>query len=217
MLKASKITVAILSSLIGLYPIIYFLIDRKFGLLSSKSTELLSDVLWNIMFYGHITLGGIALLIGWLQFSRRLRKRRMKTHKLIGKIYTVSVIISGICGLYIAIKATGGIASISGFFTLGTIWLYTTIIGYKTAIKGNIELHEKMMIYSYAACFAAVTLRIWLPILTSILGEFMSAYRIVAWLCWVPNIVVAYFIVSTKKPRNKELTIIHNSIKETNS
>ena len=51
------------------------------------------------------------------------------------------------------------------------------------------------MIYSYAACFAAVTLRIWLPTLTSIMGEFIGAYRIVAWLCWVPNMIVAYFIV----------------------
>ena len=60
-----------------------------------------------------------------------------------------------------------------------------------------------MMIYSYAACFAAVTLRIWLPILTSILGEFLSAYRIVAWLCWVPNLIVAYIISNTKKPSKK--------------
>jgi len=48
------------------------------------------------------------------------------------------------------------------------------------------------MIYSYAECFAAVTLRIWLPLLTLVLGEFLTAYRIVAWLCWVPNILFAY-------------------------
>ncbi|SEC28595.1 Predicted membrane protein [Tenacibaculum sp. MAR_2009_124] len=212
MLKASKITIAILSTLIGMYPIIYFVIDRKFGLLSSKSAELLNDILWNTMFYGHITLGGLSLLIGWIQFSKRLRDRRINIHRLIGKTYTVSVLISGICGLYIALNATGGIISIIGFFSLGIVWLYTTIIGYKTVIQGNIRFHEKMMIYSYAACFAAVTLRIWLPILTSILGEFLSAYRIVAWLCWVPNLIVAYFIINTKKYSKKELTVIHNSL-----
>ena len=56
---------------IGLYPIIYFVIDRKFGLLASKSEVLLTDVLWNTMFYTHIVLGGIALLIGWLQFNKK--------------------------------------------------------------------------------------------------------------------------------------------------
>src|SRR5690606_19806766 len=81
---------------VGLYPIIYFLIDRHFGLLSSKSQELLSNQMWNLGFYGHIVLGGIALLIGWTQFSSKLRKTRMALHRTIGKIYILSVLISGI-------------------------------------------------------------------------------------------------------------------------
>lgn len=205
MKKASWITVGIMSTLIGLYPIIYFLIDRKFGLLSSKSTELLSDNLWNIGFYGHIILGGLALLIGWLQFSHKLRRKNIKLHRTIGKTYVVSVLISGICGLFIALYATGGIISVLGFFSLGVIWLSTTILGFKTIKKGNVELHEKFMIFSFAACFAAVTLRIWLPILTSLMGEFTGAYRIVAWLCWVPNIVVAYFIVRKKSTKSRPI------------
>ena len=195
MKKASWILIGILSTLIGLYPILYFLNDGRFGLLASKSTELVSDNFWNIGFHGHIVLGGLALLIGWLQFSNKLRRRNLNMHRTIGKTYLISVLISGICGLYIAIYATGGIISILGFFTLGLIWLSTTILGFKAIKKGNVELHEKFMVFSYAACFAAVTLRIWLPILTSVMGEFIGAYRIVAWLCWVPNIIIAYFIV----------------------
>ncbi len=198
MKKVSWVTIGILSSLVGLYPIIYFLIDRTFGLLGSKSAELLSDTLWNISFYGHIVLGGLALLIGWLQFNKKLRIKNIKLHRNIGNIYVISVLISGICGLYIALYATGGIISILGFFSLGLIWLYTTITSFTTIKKGHVELHEKLMIYSYAACFAAVTLRIWLPLLTIVLGEFINAYRIVAWLCWVPNIMVAYFLVRNK-------------------
>lgn len=205
MKKVSWITVGILSTLIGLYPIIYFLIDRKIGLLSSKSTELLSDNLWNIGFYGHIIFGGLALLIGWLQFSQKLRRKNIKLHRTIGKTYVVSVLISGICGLFIALYATGGIISVLGFFSLGVIWLSTTILGFKAIKKGNVELHEKIMVFSFAACFAAVTLRIWLPILTSIMGEFTGAYRIVAWLCWVPNIVVAYFIVRKKSTKSRPI------------
>lgn len=203
MKKASWITMGILSTLIGLYPIIYFLIDRRFGLLSSKSVELLNDNLWNIAFYGHITLGGLALLIGWLQFSYKLRIKKTELHRTIGKIYVVSVLISGICGLFIALYATGGIISILGFFSLGLIWLTTTISGFKAIKKGNIELHEKFMILSYAACFAAVTLRVWLPLLTIAMGEFNSAYRIVAWLCWVPNIIVAFLIIRNKRTQTK--------------
>ena len=206
MKKNSLIPLGILSTLAGLYPIIYFLVDRKFGLLSTKSAELLSNNLWNFAFYGHIILGGLALLIGWLQFSNKLRINNIKLHRTIGKTYMVSVLISGACGLVIAINATGGIASILGFLSLDIIWLGTTIFGFTTIKKGVVELHRKFMIFSYAACFSAVTLRIWLPVLTSIMGEFIDAYRIVAWLSWIPNIIVAFIIISRKDIAKFKLT-----------
>ena len=199
MKKVSWLAIGTLSTLVGLYPIIYFLIDRRFGLLSSKPEELLRDnIFWNIAFYGHIIAGGLALFIGWLQFSNKLRRKNIKLHRKIGKVYVSAALISGTCGLFIALYATGGIISILGFFTLGIVWLGSTILGFRTVKIGRVDQHEKFMIFSYAACFAAVTLRIWLPVLTGILGEFTASYKIVAWLCWVPNIIVAYFIVRTK-------------------
>jgi uncharacterized membrane protein len=187
--------------LVGLYPIIYFLIDRHFGLLASKNQVLLNDQMWNFSFYGHIILGGIALLIGWTQFSSKLRTRRIKLHKNIGKVYIISVLISSTCGIYIAQFATGGISNVIGFTLSGLVWLITTVLAYKSVIRGKIQLHQKFMIYSYAVCFSAVTLRIWLPLLTSITGEFNSAYLIVGWLSWVPNLFVAYFIINKKEGR----------------
>ena len=200
MKKISWIIFGFLSIVVGLYPIIYFLIDSQFGLLSSKSAEILSDNLWNIAFYVHIVLGGLALLIGWLQFSPKLRKTNIKLHRIIGKTYVISVLISGTCGVYIGFYATGGIVCILGFIFLGIVWLATTILGFNAIRNGNIKKHKNLMIYSYAACFAAVTLRIWLPILEILIGNFIYAYRIVAWLAWVPNIIVAYYIVNKGKP-----------------
>ena len=85
---------------------------------------------------------------------------------------------------------------------LGVIWLYTTVRAYIAIRKKDLSLHQGMMIYSYAACFAAVTLRIWMPLLIMATGQFLVAYKIVAWLCWVPNMIFAYFWV-----RRKGLTI----------
>jgi hypothetical protein len=60
----------------------------------------------------------------------------------------------------------------------------------------DIPSHEKWMIFSFAACFAAVTLRLWLPALTTAFkGDFLTAYRIVAWLCWMPNMLFAVWRV----------------------
>lgn len=196
--KAAWIVFVFLAIGIGLYPLIYVFATDDFGLLLSKSKELLASNLWNIAFYGHISFGGLALLSGWSQFSKKLRSKRLNLHRNLGKIYVISVLISGLCGVYLGFFATGGIVSSLGFVSLGIIWLFTTGMAYFAVKRKDMSLHQGMMVYSYAACFAAVTLRIWLPLLTLTLGEFLLAYKIVAWLCWVPNILFAYLWVRRK-------------------
>lgn len=187
---------------VGLYPLIYFLIDPTFGLLNSKSDLLLNDGLWNIAFYAHISLGGLGLLIGWAQFNKKLRKNNVNLHRNIGKVYLISVLISGFSGLYIAYFATGGMVSTLGFSILAIVWIYTTLRAFLEIKNQSVKKHQKYMIYSYAACFAAVTLRIWLPILTALLQNYITAYRIVSWLCWIPNMIVAFYIVKREKLNN---------------
>lgn len=183
---------------VGLYPLFFIASNSHFPLLGSKSQELLANTFWNICFYSHISLGGIALLIGWSQFSEKFRKKSIQLHRNIGKIYIVSVLISAIAGIYIGYYATGGIITAVGFVSLGIIWFYTTLKAFFEIKAGRVEEHKKMMVYSYAACFAAVTLRLWLPLLIVIFNDFIIAYRLVAWLAWVPNLVVAHFIILKK-------------------
>jgi hypothetical protein len=47
------------------------------------------------------------------------------------------------------------------------------------------------MIRSFALTFAAVTLRLYLPFPMIWGFEFIEGYRIIAWLCWVPNLLIA--------------------------
>ncbi|MFF5383249.1 DUF2306 domain-containing protein [Pedobacter suwonensis] len=155
--KGLWILFATFALLIGFYPTIYFLIDRKFGLLNSKSAELLSNTFWNIGFYTHIILGGVALLIGWIQFSPKMRNKRMALHRKLGKAYVVSVLLSALGGIYIGFFATGGWVSSAGFICLGVVWFYTTLKAYLYIKNAEIVKHQKMMVFSYAACFAAVT------------------------------------------------------------
>ena len=191
--KLGWYVVAVAGSLIGLYPIIYFLVDREFGLLSTKSPELLADLAWNLAFYVHIIFGGLSLLVGWPQFSAPWRSRRLQLHRNLGKVYVAAVLLSGLAGCFVALEATGGLVSSLGFGMLALLWLGTTLKGYADIRRGRVEAHRRMMVYSYAAAFAAVTLRIWLPILSAATGDFVAAYRAVAWLCWVPNLAFAWW------------------------
>lgn len=200
--KIGSVIFGALAMLIGLYAFSYLVLDMSDGLLSQKSQELLNNTLWNIGLYGHLTLGGIALFIGWTQFSSKLRKKRMNLHRALGKAYVISVLISGICAVYIGFYATGGMVSSVGFISLGLIWLSSTYLAYTAIKNGNLQTHQNMMIVSYAACFSAVTLRLWLPILIPLTGNFVSAYQIVAWLCWVPNLAVASFLIKRNSQPN---------------
>lgn len=196
--KFAWVAFGMLAILIGFYPLLYLVGPRDLGLLASKSDTLLQDPLWKAAFYGHISLGGIALLTGWTQFSRELRRRYLPWHRRLGRIYVLSALGSGACGIYLAFFATGGWVSGLGFFLLGVVWIFFTLKAYQAIRARDLTKHEAYMIYSFAACFAAVMLRVWMPLLILVFGEFLLAYKIVAWLCWVPNLVFAFFWVRRK-------------------
>lgn len=181
-----------LAVLVGLYPLRYVIIKQTFGLLTTKPLELLQNTVWNTFFYTHIIFGGLALLVACWQFSQKLLTTNKPLHRKLGKSYMIFVALSGLSGLYIAAFATGGWTTTIGFGSLGIIWLSTTYWAYRAVKQGEIILHQQLMTYSYAACFAAVTLRIWLPLLIITLQDFFIAYKIVAWLSWLPNMAVAY-------------------------
>jgi hypothetical protein len=191
--KILKITLAVLATFIGLYPLFYFLQDN-FGLLGNKNSALIASVLWNSVFYTHITTGGLALLLGWVQFSERIRITTPSIHRNIGKLYLLLALCSSVSGAYLAFHAEGGVIAATGFLCLAIVWFTSTLMGYTSVVKGRVIQHQQFMVYSYAACFAAVTLRIWLPLLIVIYGDFIKAYLVVAWLCWIPNIFVAYML-----------------------
>jgi hypothetical protein len=114
----------------------------------------------------------------------------------------IAVLLSGTAGLYIAYYATGGLIAVLGFSGLAIGWVFTTSRAYSSIRNSNIDQHQYWMIRSYALCFAAVTLRIWIPLFQVALGmEFIHAYRIIAWLCWVPNLVVAELIVRSLRSK----------------
>ncbi|MDY8135567.1 DUF2306 domain-containing protein [Aquimarina sp. 2201CG5-10] len=199
MKKSAWIIFGSLCIIFSFYPMKYLLADTPVALQLSKSVELLNSNVYNISFYAHIIFGGIALLVGWLQFSKKLRAKYINLHRTIGKIYVTSVLISGPFGFYIALFASGGLSPKLGFSIGALLWTILTFLGYSTIRKGRIEAHRKFMMYSYAGTFGAVTLRLWLPLLIVVTDSFVTAYGIVAWLSWIPNMMVVYLVIH-KKP-----------------
>ena len=189
-----RLLIVLLALIVGLYPTLYFILDRRFSLLAYKEIRVLLDLAWNIGFYTHIVSGGLALLLGWIQFPERWRLRHPAFHRNAGKCYLFFALTGALSGIFIAFFATGGMVSSLGFGLLGIFWFYTSLLAFINARKTRILPHRRMAFYSYAACFAAVTLRLWLQLFLYLGIDFISAYRVVAWLSWVPNVIVADFL-----------------------
>jgi len=92
---------------------------------------------------------------------------------------------------YAAVVSLGGLVAHTGFFLFSLCWLGTAGLGLAAILRREIPVHREWLVRCYALTFAAVTLRIWLPVLTVASGSFDEAYRTVSWLSWVPNLMVA--------------------------
>ena len=153
----------------------------------------------SVIFLLHVAGGIIALAAGAWNFLQWSRERYLNLHRWLGRIYLVSVLVGGVAGLALAATAQGGLAGKFGFGMLAVLWIVTAIFAYRRIRQFDIESHRRWMIRNYALTFAAVTLRLWLPLLGGLGADFNDSYPAVAWLCWVPNLIVAEFLASRQK------------------
>ena len=155
--------------------------------------------------YAHIVGGAVALVAGPLQFWRGLRTRLPRLHRWTGRVYLVGVGVGGLAGLVIAPSSPAGYVGLFGFGTLALLWLLTAWRAYRAIRRGDVPSHRAWMIRNYALTYAAVTLRLWLPLLLLtplVLGRpwefdtaFADAYAAVPFLSWLPNLVVAEWLI----------------------
>ena len=78
---------------------------------------------------------------------------------------------------------------------LALCWVGTTWVAYLQIRRGNVDVHRAWMVRSYALTLAAVTLRIEIPLFLLSGISFEEAYPVIAWLCWVPNLLVAEWLI----------------------
>lgn len=147
--------------------------------------------------YTHVFAATIALVLGPFQFYERLRRRYPRLHRMSGRIYLgVGVGLGGLAALYMSTFAYGGLVAKSGFATLALAWLYTGLQAYRAIRRGAIAEHRRWIVRNFALTLAAVTLRILLPV-SGISGiPFATAYPAIAWLCWVPNLLLAEWMLA---------------------
>lgn len=142
--------------------------------------------------YTHVFASAVALVLGPFQFSAGLRARHLVLHRWSGRLYLgVGVLVGGLAGLFMAAHAFGGPVARLGFACLAIGWLFTGLRAYLSVRTGDIASHRRWMVRNFSLTFAAVTLRLWLPAAVASGVAFELAYPVIAWLCWLPNLLVA--------------------------
>lgn len=149
----------------------------------------------------HAGAAGVALLIGPLQFIQTIRKKRA-LHRWIGRLYLTACLVGGISGGLLAPFTAAGPIAASGFLLLALVWLWVNVLGWRAAaIKRDYNEHKNWMIRSYALTFAAVTLRLYIPIAMISGFEFVESYQWIAWLAWVPNLMIAEAWIASRRAK----------------
>lgn len=143
--------------------------------------------------YTHVFTAALALALGPFQFSARLRERNLRLHRWLGRLYLgVGVLLGGLSGLFMSQHAQGGMVAKLGFASLSLCWIVTGIAAYAAARRKDIASHRQWIARNFALTLAAVSLRLYFPVMTVAGVPSEVGYPIVAWLCWVPNLIAAF-------------------------
>lgn len=180
--------------------VLYASFDQHVGFLQVKQ-QYLPITSWKIAFYIHVFSSIFCLAAGLTQFSTYLQANHRAVHKTIGKFYVVNILfINFPAALIMAYYANGFLPSKIAFFILDILWFWFTLNAFLDIKKGDIQGHKNYMIRSYALTFSAITLRTWKIILSNTTDlDPISLYMIDAWLGFVPNLLVAEYLIKRKK------------------
>jgi uncharacterized membrane protein len=97
----------------------------------------------------HAFFGVLATALGPFQFSTRFRQRHLSLHRLMGKVYVISIAITapmalilGQRGFTFPMKFMGAVQP--------ALWFLCTLAAFLTARNRQITVHRQWMIRSYA-------------------------------------------------------------------
>ena len=126
----------------------------------------------------HTICGCIALLAGPLQFSSRFRQSHLQFHRVLGRLYVLSVFVGAFTGIALAAGRPG----LPGTSMQAAAWIVCTTAAFLTARNRQILQHRQWMARSYAVTFTFVSSRVlnlW-PRYWSHLGDAFAAVGVIA-------------------------------------
>lgn len=111
----------------------------------------------------HGVTAAIALLLGPMQFSDRLRKRYVGFHRIAGRFYVAGAMLGAPLGAYV--QYLGERVGATRSFTLAAaidafLWMLTTGVALMYIRQGKVQLHRQWMTRSFACAIIFIEVRV---------------------------------------------------------
>lgn len=177
----------------------YIPLDTNVSFLMIKQTEVVERPEYLYFFYTHVYTSIFVLFTGFLAIIRKDFGLK-NFHRTAGKIYIFLILfLAAPSGIYMAIFANGGFLSKLSFVILGCLWWFSTYKAYQLARQTKFKQHKQWMWRSFAFTVSAITLRMWKVFIVYLFQPNpMDVYQIIAWLGWIPNIILIEYLIRKK-------------------
>jgi len=178
----------------------YIPLSSEVSFLQIKQTEVSNIKAYLPIFYVHVYSAIFVLLAGFTQFNPKILSRYSKIHKWLGYLYAGLVLfLAAPSGIFMGYFANGGLMAKTSFVILGVLWFWFTLKAILLILKRKVTVHKKFMYRSFALAASAITLRLWKVILVYLFHPApMDVYQIIAWLGWIPNLLIAEWLIKKK-------------------
>jgi len=200
-LKVGFMALLILAVPLSFNALSYLNFNTQYGFLRLK--QLAIDTGWYLpAYYSHVLFAGIILLIGFLQIHPTWGLRWRKLHRLLGKMYIGGILFfAAPGGLVMSFFIKRGPWVLASFLFQCAAWFTCTLLAYIRIRDGDIQSHRQWVLRSFSLSLAAITLRVYVFLSSWSLDlTAPTAYATIAWLSWVPNLLICeWYLVKNKK------------------
>lgn len=120
----------------------------------------------------HIIPGALFMVVGPLQFTQRLRARKLWLHRWSGRVFVASGLVIGVSALAMSFQMSIGGANETAATTLfAVLFLFSLVKAFLHIRRREIPQHREWMIRAFAIGLAVATIR-------PIVGVFFATSRV---------------------------------------
>jgi hypothetical protein len=200
LIKVVGVIVFLLGAALAYNALSYINFDSRYGFLRLKQEAIATG--WYLpAYYSHVLFGGLILMVGFFQLHPTWGHRWKKLHRAFGYFYVMGILfLSAPGGMVMSFFINRGPFVLLSFVAQCTLWFFCTAMAFDRIRKRDIEAHRQWMWRSFALTFAAITLRVYIFIVSfSVDLSQPGAYATLAWLSWVPNLIIAEMFIRSAR------------------